>query len=227
LKPDFYILGEIWHDAITWLHGDEFDGVMNYPLATSIADFWLYQEKTTYDFECAINHNFTMYMQQTNDVLFNLLDSHDTNRLIDKVKDIDVFYQQLAVLFTMPGSPCIYYGTELAMEGSYDPDCRRCMPWEDIDAGLYKDRIEIIKALIYLRKTNKAFKSRHFHFIEDKNHKRVIHYIKTDEDHKQVEVILNCSEDSITVQRKDNELFHLLYEDTILKPKGVLVRQIS
>ncbi len=51
IKPDFYLLGEIWHDAMTWLTGDEFDAVMNYPLATSIADFWLYPEKTSYDFE--------------------------------------------------------------------------------------------------------------------------------------------------------------------------------
>jgi len=54
----------------------------------------------------------------------------------------------------------------------------------------------------------------------------VIHYIKTDEDHKQVEVILNCSEDSIVVERKGNELFSLLNEGTILKPKGVFIQQI-
>ncbi|HCL03036.1 MAG TPA: alpha-glycosidase, partial [Lachnoclostridium phytofermentans] len=60
----------------------------------------------------------------------------------------------------------------------------------------------------------------------DKNNQRVIHYIKTDEDHKQVEVILNCSEDSIVVERKGNELFSLLNEDTILKPKGVFIQQI-
>jgi len=80
--------------------------------------------------------------------------------------------------------------------------------------------------LIHLRKTNKAFKSRHFHFIEDKNNPRVIHYIKTDEDHKQVEIILNCSEDSIVVQRKGNELFSLLQAETILQPKGVFIQQI-
>jgi glycosidase len=226
LKPDFYLLGEIWHDAMTWLHGDEFDAVMNYPLATSIADFWIYPDKTRYDFECGINHNFTMYMQQTNNVLFNLLDSHDTNRLIDKVKDIDIFYQQLALLFTMPGSPCIYYGTEFAMEGSYDPDCRRCMPWEDIDSGLYHEKIEITKSLIKLRKENNAFKSKHFHFIEDKNNPRILHFIKTDEDHKQVEVILNCSDDEISLQRKGNELFSLLKVDTILKPRGVYIQLI-
>jgi len=226
LKPDFYLLGEIWHDAITWLHGDEFDAVMNYPLATSIADFWIYPEKTNYDFECAINHNFTMYMQQTNNVMFNLLDSHDTNRLIDKVKDIHVFYQQLALLFTMPGSPCIYYGTEFAMEGSYDPDCRRCMPWNELEAGEFDSRIEIVKSFIHLRKTNNAFKSKHFHFVEDKDNKRVIHFIKTDEEHKQIEVILNCSDHKISISNKGNELFSLLKVDTILEPKGIYIQEI-
>lgn len=56
-----------------------------------------------------------MYMQQNNDVLFNLLDSHDTERLMNRFHDLDKFYQQLAILFTLPGSPCIYYGTEIAM----------------------------------------------------------------------------------------------------------------
>ena len=71
-------------------------------------------------------------MQQNNNVLFNLLDSHDTERLMNRFHDLDIFYQQLAVLFTLPGSPCIYYGTEIAMEGGFDPDCRRCMPWDEI-----------------------------------------------------------------------------------------------
>ena len=39
IKDDFYILGEIWHDSIEWLKGDEFDAVMNYPLSGSISDF--------------------------------------------------------------------------------------------------------------------------------------------------------------------------------------------
>ena len=67
-----------------------------------------------------------MYMQQNNNVLFNLLDSHDTERLMNRFHDLDRFYQQLAVLFTLPGSPCIYYAQQIAqMEGGFDPDCRR------------------------------------------------------------------------------------------------------
>ena len=53
------------------------------------------------DFEYMVNHCYTMYMQQSNNVLFNLLDSHDTERLMNRFRDLDIFYQQLAVLFTM------------------------------------------------------------------------------------------------------------------------------
>lgn len=82
LKPDFYLLGEIWHDAMPWLGGDEFDAVMNYPFAAAIREFWYQPEKTKSDLEEAIHENLVRYMRQTTEVLFNLLDSHDTDRLI-------------------------------------------------------------------------------------------------------------------------------------------------
>lgn len=42
IKPDIYLLGEIWHDASQWLLGDEYDSVMNYPLLSGIHDFsWI------------------------------------------------------------------------------------------------------------------------------------------------------------------------------------------
>ena len=43
VKPDLYLLGEIWHDASQWLGGDEYDSVMNYPLTSGIQDFFLDQ----------------------------------------------------------------------------------------------------------------------------------------------------------------------------------------
>ena len=227
LKSDFYILGEIWHDAMEWLRGDEFDAVMNYPLASSITDFWLYDENTKHDFECAINHNYTMYMQQTNDVLFNLLDSHDTNRLITKVGDLDIFYQQLAVLYTMPGSPCIYYGTEIALEGKHDPDCRRCMPWEAIESGQYNDRIAVLKKLIALRKQEPTFKSRNFHFPNRIENTRVIEYIKIDDNGNKIEVLFNCSNVTVAIGELEGEvLFEHLRQGTLLAPKGILIRRI-
>ena len=227
IKPDIYILGEIWHDAMPWLRGDEFDAVMNYPLGESIKDFWIDKSLRNEDFEYTINRCYTGYMQQTNDVLFNLLDSHDTKRLRTDVKNLDEYFQQLAVLFTMPGSPCIYYGTEIAMEGGHDPDCRRCMPWEDIDNAIYDERIEIIKSLLHLRMEEPLLRNRNFHFPNKINKPRVIEFNKMGWVDNYVEVIINCEEEDIEIEREGTILFSRHYIDNTLLRNGILIRKIS
>ena len=227
IKPDIYILGEIWHDAMPWLRGDEFDAVMNYPLAESIKDFWIDKSLTNEDFEYTINRCYTGYMQQTNDVLFNLLDSHDTKRLRSDVKNLDEYFQQLAVLFTMPGSPCIYYGTEIAMEGGYDPDCRRCMPWEEIDAGVYDERIQIVRSLLQLRRAEPLLRDRNFHFPNRINRSRVIEFNKMGWMDNYVEVIINCEEEDIEIEREGEILFSRHYIDKTLLRNGILIRRIQ
>ena len=164
LKPDLYLLGEIWHDASQWLMGDEYDSVMNYPLLSGIHDFFLDKSMDKAEFEYMVNRCYTMYMQQNNNVMFNLLDSHDTERLMNRFHDLDMFYQQLAVLFTMPGSACIYYGTEIAMEGGHDPDCRRPMPWHELSSPENQEKIAAMRGLIEMRKSEEACRSLYFHF---------------------------------------------------------------
>ena len=226
IKPDIYLLGEIWHDASQWLSGDEYDSVMNYPLMSGIHDYFLDGSMDRDEFEYMVNRCYTMYMQQCNNVLFNLLDSHDTERLMNRFHDLDMFYQQLAVLFTLPGSPCIYYGTEIAMEGGFDPDCRRCMPWEQIEAGKYQERISQMQALIRLRKTEEAFKSLHFHFPNEYDNRRCVQYIKLDKEQNKTEVLINCSEEPIQAGIKGEVLFGRRFEGGMLLPKGTLIRRI-
>ena len=57
---------------------------------------WIDKSLTNEDFEYTINRCYTSYMQQTNDVLFNLLDSHDTKRLRSDVKNLDEYYSNTA-----------------------------------------------------------------------------------------------------------------------------------
>ena len=226
LKPDIYLLGEIWHDASQWLMGDEYDSVMNYPLMSGIHDFFLDKESTKEDFEYMVNRCYTMYMQQCNNVLFNLLDSHDTERLMNRLKNLNVFYQQLAVLFTMPGSPCIYYGTEIAMEGGHDPDCRRCMPWDEMDSEENRKCLEEMKKLISLRKSEKTFKSLYFHFPDTYREKRCVEYIKLDDAGNKIQVVLNCTKDSVDALDGGEILFARGYENGKLAPDGTLIRRI-
>ena len=226
LKPDIYLLGEIWHDASQWLMGDEYDSVMNYPLMSGIHDFFLDKESTKEDFEYMVNRCYTMYMQQCNNVLFNLLDSHDTERLMNRLKNLNVFYQQLAVLFTMPGSPCIYYGTEIAMEGGHDPDCRRCMPWDEMDSEENRKCLEEMKKLIALRKSEKTFKSLYFHFPDTYREKRCVEYIKLDDAGNKIQVVLNCTKDSVDALDGGEILFARGYKNGKLAPDGTLIRRI-
>ena len=226
IKPDIYLLGEIWHDASQWLAGDEYDSVMNYPLMSGIHDFFLDKTMGKDAFEYMVNRCYTMYMQQNNNVLFNLLDSHDTERLMNRFHDLDKFYQQLAVLFTLPGSPCIYYGTEIAMEGGFDPDCRRCMPWDEIGTDENRERISRMKTLIRLRKKDETFRSLHFHFPGSIENRRCVEYIKLDESGRKTEVLLNCSDEKIEIKEAGEILFARKYQNGILEKNGTLIRRI-
>ncbi len=227
IKPDIYLLGEIWHDASQWLMGDEYDSVMNYPLMSGIHDYFIDRTMDKKEFEYMVNRCYTMYMQQNNNVLFNLLDSHDTERLMNRFHDLDIFYQQLAVLFTLPGSPCIYYGTEIAMEGSFDPDCRRCMPWDEIGSEENRKRISQMKALIRLRKTEEACRSLHFHFPNRYPNRRCVEYIKLDSFGRKLEVVLNCSGENVAAGDEGEVLFERNFSGGILGKNGTLIRRIS
>ena len=177
VNPDAYLLAEIWHDSTPWLRGDEFDAIMNYPLTETISGFWLNPKLKQKELEQGINRCRVMYPEQSARVMFNLLDSHDTERLYYRCgHNEDVFFQQLTLLFSLYGSPCIYYGTEIMLDGAHDPDCRRCMPWDEIDSGKYDGIREQVKALINARKETPELKSMNAEFIGsgDNRHIRMI-----------------------------------------------------
>ncbi|NHW37226.1 alpha amylase N-terminal ig-like domain-containing protein [Paenibacillus aceris] len=167
MNPDAYILGEIWHDAMMWLQGDQFDAVMNYPFTTAVLDFVTTGKLDGAGFADAVGAQLASYPQQANEAAFNLLDSHDTPRLLTQC-DGDKRRMKLAALlqFTFPGTPCIYYGDEVGMSGGGDPDCRRCMVW---DASLQdRDLFEFYRRLIALRKSSEALRTGALRFLHAK-----------------------------------------------------------
>lgn len=155
-KPDVYILGEIWHDSNAWLSGDMMDAVMNYPF-TSLVNKYLIQGTLDKEaFMASMTDTFNRYPLAVLVNQFNLFDSHDTARLMTQAKgDVAKVKQALAFLFFAFGSPCIYYGTEIGMEGENDPDCRRLMQF-DPDPRSHP-LFCFIQSLIQLRRKFKPF----------------------------------------------------------------------
>lgn len=150
-NPDIYILGEIWHSSQRWLQGDEFHAVMNYAFTDAISSYFIYQTIPLNKLVSELNTQLMLYREQTNQVMFNVLDSHDTPRLLTIAdNDKGLMKQVMAFTYLQKGIPCLYYGDEYAMDGGMDPDCRKCMVWtpEKQDQDMYA----YVKALIAFRK---------------------------------------------------------------------------
>jgi neopullulanase len=150
VRPDAYLVGEIWHVAPEWLAGDRFDALMNYPLAEAIMSF-VGGERI--DLALVRNHHEygatiaptdaprfaerLLELDRAYDpaavaVQLNLLGSHDAPR-VRSVLGGDVAAVRLAVLIqaSLPGAPCVYYGDEVGLGGGIDPDCRHAFPWDE------------------------------------------------------------------------------------------------
>lgn len=112
------------------------------------------------------------------------------------------------------------------MEGGFDPDCRRCMPWDEIDSEENRERIRQMQTLIRLRKTEEAFRSLHFHFPNTYDSGRCVEYIKYDAADRKIEVVLNCSDRPVQVGAAGEVLFERNLQGETLMPKGTLIRRI-
>jgi alpha-glucosidase len=159
-RADAYVLGEHFAEATRWLQGDQEDGAMNYygfaqPLRSWLAgtDVAFHPHvMATADFERWIMHAIAGISWDNQLAQMNLLGSHDTPRLLTLLHgDAEKMKLAATLLFTWPGVPCIYYGDEIGMEGTSDPDCRRCFPWDRAAWNL--PLYEHFRRLIKLRKT--------------------------------------------------------------------------
>ncbi len=222
IRGDVYLLGEIWHDASPWLEGDEYDAVMNYPLKQTISHFFAHQAWSAQRLEWTLTRCLGMYRRQTTQVMFQLLDSHDTDRLITRTADENVFFQQLAMLFTLPGSPCIYYGTEVALPGGHDPDCRRCMPWDELENPEVQVRIEQVKELIRLRRENRDLREGTLVFHSGLGNTRWVWY-----DRNKIQVLLNCGDQAWPLEVAGEILFARKQHENVLLPGGICIRRIK
>lgn len=151
VKEDCIIIGENWHDANSFLQGDQYDGIMNYAFTKACLDYYAFDAFGAQEFAWKLNHILMRNTWQVNNMMMNLLDSHDTDRFYTYVhKNKDRVLSALAVMCMFVGAPCIYYGTEIALEGGYDPDNRRCFDWEEKNWDI--PFMEKVKALLRLRK---------------------------------------------------------------------------
>lgn len=158
IKPDALIIGEVWTDAREWLQGDEMDSVTNYRWRGATLDFFAFDKSSPSGFDAQLAQIRAEYPVPATSVMFNMLGSHDVERIRTLCQG-DWLKERQAVAFQMtyPGTPCIYYGDEIGLEGGKDPDNRRAMPWDkrqwdETSHKFYKECIALRKKHAVLRR---------------------------------------------------------------------------
>ena len=185
-KPDALIIGELWQKDSTllrFLRGDRADATMNYRLRDAVLGFLAPQAFDPKGFADSgrklLPSEFSARLQAIREdypdaayySLMNLLDSHDTARLLwvltpgaDNRNDKEFnasnvaegkLRQRLAatIQFSLPGAPTIYYGDEAGITGNDDPDTRRTFPWPDFGGQPDTQLTEFYHDLIAARNT--------------------------------------------------------------------------
>ncbi len=215
LKPDFYILGEIWHTSQPWLQGDQFTGVMNYAYTEAIKEHFLTHEIDALEMKNKLNQQLMLYNDQADSMMFNVLDSHDTARIKTLANDdMELVKQIFAFTFVQPGTPSIYYGTEYGMTGENDPDDRKPMVWDEKlqDHDMY----QFMQRLIEVRKQ----------ITNELNVKDLKWNIASDGlvglNYNDIHAVFNTTQSAVELTI-ENSLISNLYQDQQLMPKGFIL----
>jgi neopullulanase len=218
-NPQAYIVGEIWVDEVRqtaerWLKGDQFDGIMNYGLTSACIAFFIgksldkalvkgqhHDPEDTIDasvFSQKINTILDRYPKNIVYSQYNLLDSHDVARFLTLARgDKRILRLSYLFIFTYPGAPAIYYGTEIGIEGRRDPDNRRAMNWDKTTWDM--ETFEFFKKIVTIRKNHPCLRDGDYKSVFADTKTNVYAFMRNLNDEKII-VILNNSESVFPVE---------------------------
>lgn len=156
VKPDFWLMGEVIHgDYNRWVNEGTLHSVTNYQLHKA-----LYSGHNDHNY-FEIAHTVKRLYGMGGIKLYNFVDNHDVERIYTKLNNKAHFTPVHILMYTLPGVPSIYYGSEFGIEGkkeAYSDDSLR--PALNLDD--YKEAVKtnpctgLIAALGKIRQENLA-----------------------------------------------------------------------
>lgn len=155
-KNDFWLMGEIIHgDYKRWANSEMLDSVTNYECYKGL--YSSHNDKNYFEIDYSINRQSGNYGIYKGINLYNFVDNHDVNRLASTINNTQLLKNVYTLMYTMPGIPSIYYGSEFGLTGrkenNSDDNLRPCLDLNNIpDADN-----ELLSHIIRLGEIYKAY----------------------------------------------------------------------
>lgn len=135
LKDNFWLMGEVVHgDYRRWLEDGKLDATTNYECFKGL--YSSHNDKNYFEIAHSLKRLFGENGIYKNYKLYNFSDNHDVNRVGSLIKREEDLYNLYTILYTMPGVPSIYYGSEFGIEGKKecggDRSLRPCLNLEEL-----------------------------------------------------------------------------------------------
>ena len=119
-RPDFWLVGEVLRgDYRQWANPETLDSVTNYECYKGL--YSSHVDRNYFEIAYALNRQFGDSGLYRGMSLYNFADNHDVNRVASNLTRREHLYPLYCLLFTMPGVPSIYYGSEWGIEGKRAP----------------------------------------------------------------------------------------------------------
>ncbi len=117
LKPDFWLMGEVIHGEYTrWTNADTLHSVTNYHLHKAL--YSGHNDRNYFEIAHTVKRQQDSGLNRPNGVmLYNFVDNHDVDRIYTKLQNKAHFAPVHILLYTLPGIPSVYYGSEFGIEG--------------------------------------------------------------------------------------------------------------
>jgi cyclomaltodextrinase / maltogenic alpha-amylase / neopullulanase len=230
-KPGSLVVGEIANYPREWF--PSVDGVMNFTLREIViktAKSEIEPKSAAQMFDRIVSEAGIEPMLKS----WTMLDNHDTQRLHTVLPDEAARKFAQVLQFTLPGSPNLYYGTELGMTGGDDPEMRAPMRWDIVEKARANDdnsTLNWTKKLIALHKQNRALRIGNFRLVSAQKLLAFERY--TDRAEDTIVVLMNPtkSEISETVMVANSKLMNNVpmrdQLDAKAKPVNVLTALLS
>ena len=213
VKSSAVLVGEIMHESVSYLRGEQLDSIMNYPFKHAMVDFFAKRKIYANELNNILSINRYIYMESVSKQLWNLMGSHDTHRFLTECNNnIDRMILASVFQFTYLGLPYIYYGDEVGVNGGQDPQCRKCMIWDDSNQNI--DILNHYKNLARIRRENKALIHGNYRDIGSKDK---ILVFERNLDCEKIIVIINNDENTKNIPLNVDNTIYDLYNRSMIK----------